>query len=317
MRRLCREERGSVLVLALLVIATLTGLAVAFSGTARTEVNLAAFSRDGLRAEALARAGVEAALQRIAADEDLEKDHLEEDWSRFDPAALPLELPPEARLTGRVLDEAGKLNLNRLRDESGGIEEAWSERVERLFDLLGLDRVARESLFDWLDADDVKRLDGAETFFYAERDAPHPCANNLLLSPGQVRLVQGLGADEGWGEERPSSLLELVTVYSDGKINVNTAPVEVLESLDGELDRSLAEAVADRRADMPFQAVEEVREVPGMEEAVFGRIQDLLTVKSSVFDLRFEGRWGDAVCRVQAVAEREEDGVRLVYWRVH
>lgn len=310
------RQSGSVLVLSLLVIATLTGLAVAFSGTARTEVNLAAFSRDALRAEALARAGVQGALQAIASDEDVEKDDLGEDWALFDPTALPMAVPPEAVLTGFVRDEAGKLNLNMLLNGSGEIDEAWGQRVERLFDLLGLSRVAYESLLDWLDSDDIKRLDGAESFTYQGQEVPYPCANGPLLSPRQVRLVQGFDRTDRLGGGADLDLMGLVTVYGDGRINVNTAPPEVLQSLDEELDRSLAESMVFRRTDEPFESVSEVKEVPGMDEEVFERVQGLLTVNSSLFGILFEGRWDETVCRIHAVAERTEKGVRLISWKV-
>lgn len=316
MMRCPSRQQGSVLVLALLVIATLTGLAVAFSGTARTEVSLAAFSRDRLRAEALARAGIEAALHAIAADEDLETDHQEEDWALLDGTAVPLEIPEEARLTLLIQDESGRFHLNRLRNEAGEIDEDEAKRLERLFDILGLDRVAFESLLDWLDADDIKRLDGAESFHYEGLKAPYPCANGPLLSPGQVHLVRGLAQTDGLGEEGNTDLLDRVTVYAFGKVNVNTAPAEVLESLDQDLDRTLAEAILDQRVDEPFASVEEVKEVPGMEEEVFERIQPLLTVKTSLFRIQSKAQWDEATCRMDAVVERSEDTLRRIFWKV-
>ena len=99
-------------------------------------------------------------------------------------------------------------------------------------------------------------------------------------------------------------------------MNVNTAPVEVLQSLDEDMDRSLAEAVVERRIEDPFTSVGEVGEVAGMEEEVFQRIQPLLTVKTSVFGIRFEAAWDDALCRIDAVAERDEDNIRWIYWKV-
>jgi len=310
-------QTGSVLVLALLVIATLTGLAVAYSGTARTEVSLAAFSRDHLRAEALARAGIEAALHAIAADEDLETDHMEEGWGLFDGTSVPLDIPEEARLTVRIQDESGRFNLNRLRNEAGGIDEDEARRLERLFDILGLDRVAYESLLDWLDADDIKRLDGAESFYYEGLKTPYPCANGPLLSPGQVRLVRGLEQADSLGENWGTNLLNRITVYATGGVNVNTAPAEVLESLDPDLDWNLAQAVLDQRMDEPFLSVEEVKEVPGMEEEVLERVRPLLTVKTSLFRIRSEARWDEVVCRIDAVVERNEDTLRRVFWKVH
>ncbi len=316
MRPFSRRQRGSVLVLALLVIATLTGLSVAFSGGARTEVSLAALSRDALRAEALARAGVEAALWEIAADEDMEADHVQEAWGLFTGAGLPLELPEEASLSGGVWDETGKLNLNHLLAGPGEIDETWAGRVERLLDLLGFDPIAFESLLDWLDSDDIRRMDGAESFHYQGLKVPYACGNGPLFSVRQAALVRGFGPADAPGEDALRRLAEAATVYTNGRVNVNTAPLEVLESLDPDMDRSLAEAIAERRADRPFQSVAEVMEVPGMDPEAFQRMEGLLAVTTSVFSVRMEGRWAEASCRMEAVIERSEDGVRWIYWRV-
>ncbi len=311
-----QRQSGSVLVLALLVIATLVGLSVAFSDTAGTEVDLATFFQDTLKAEGLARAGVEAALHRIAMDPDPDVDHLGEDWSLFDRTAVPMEIPDGAELKTRIFDEGGKLPLNAVRTDDGTIDELRAAQLERLLLDLGLGRVAYASVLDWLDADDVKRLDGAETFYYEELEIPYACRNDRFESMGQIRLVRGPDTPLEPGKEGDRRLWDYVTIYSGALVNVNTAPMEVLQCLDEGQDRHLAEATVQRRLNEPFLSVEDVRSLPGMDREVFERIREFLTVRTSTFEIQSEGRWGEAVCRVHAVAEREGEDVRLVYWKV-
>ena len=303
-----RPSRGSALILALLVIATLSGLAVAFADASRTEVSLAGFYRDGFRAKALAQAAHEAAVWALFADEDFDVDGPGEAWSDFDGTGLPLSLADGAFVSGRITDESGKLNVNMLLSDEGEIDEARAEQVRRLLEILGLDPSACDALLDWLDPDDIKRMDGAESYHYQALEIPYLCANGPLLTPGQTRLVRGL--EDG-------DLLPFVTIYTDGKINVNTAPAEVLQSLDEGLDRTVAEALISRREDLPFTSLEEVGEVGGVDQELFGRIQGFLTVKSSTYGVTLDARWGDTTAHLRSVVERDDDkGPLLLYWKV-
>jgi len=64
------KKQGSALILTLLVVATLTGLTVAFSEESSLELNLAGYSRDGDQAYLAARSGVHLALALLNADEN-------------------------------------------------------------------------------------------------------------------------------------------------------------------------------------------------------------------------------------------------------
>ena len=301
-------SRGSALVLALLVIATLSGLAVAFADASRTEVSLAGFYRDGFRAKALAQAGHETALWALFSDEDLDVDGPEEAWSAFDGTGLPVSLDEGAFVSGRITDESGKLNVNMLFSDEGEIDEARAEQVRRLLELLGMDRSVCDALLDWLDPDDIKRMDGAESYHYQALDTPYPCANGPLQTLEQTRLIRGL--EEG-------ELLPFITIYTDGMINVNTATAEVLQSLDEGLDRTVADALIARRNDLPFASVEEVGEVAGVDQELFGRIRDFLTVKSSTFSVSLDARWGDTTSHLRSVVVRDEEkGPLTLYWKV-
>ena len=73
------DNKGTALVITLLIIATLTGLTVAFSEDSGTELSLAGYSRDGYRAYQIARSGADLALALLNEDEDRDMDSLTED----------------------------------------------------------------------------------------------------------------------------------------------------------------------------------------------------------------------------------------------
>ncbi len=65
---------------------------------------------------------------------------------------------------------------------------------------------------------------------------------------------------------------------SSGKVNLNTAGVGELTSLSG-IGESRAQDILDyRNANGPFQSIEEIKQVPGIKDAVFEKIKDDITV---------------------------------------
>ena len=63
------------------------------------------------------------------------------------------------------------------------------------------------------------------------------------------------------------------------KVNINTAGMDLLESLPG-IGPALAQRIVDyRQSHGPFERIEDVTEVSGIGEAIFEAIQDLITTR--------------------------------------
>lgn len=310
------RNRGSALILTLLVVATLTGLSMIFSEDSSLELNLAGYSRDGYQAYQAARSGVHVALAFLNADENKGVDSLGEDWGQLGSDGLPMKLPEEVSASGSIADENGKLNLNTLLDEVGGIDEKKEKEIIRLFSALGLPENAVAPLLDWMDKDNIERMEGAESSYYQNLDMPYACPNAPFLTPGQIFLVKGMKEFERFGENKGRKLLDFLTVHSDGKINANTASREVLQCLSEKIDSGLAEAIVEYRKEQEFSVVGDLMKVAGVDEELLNEIKDRMTVKSSAFSIEIQGRSQDALSMIKAIALRDEDGLRLVYWQV-
>ncbi|MBW2095602.1 MAG: type II secretion system minor pseudopilin GspK [Deltaproteobacteria bacterium] len=308
------NQEGVALLLTLLIIFTLVGLTVGFSQESSVELNLAGFARDEARATAAARAGFAFALSVLKAD-DPETDSLREDWGSFG-KDIPLQHGPEITVTGFMRDENGKINVNTLLTKEGTIDPAGRKRIERLFALLGLGEEQLDPLLDWLDKDDVKRMEGAEDFYYQNLDIPYPCGNGPFISPGQFTLVKGFGNISLSAENPGEKLSDYLTTYSDGKININTAPKQVLQSLDQSLDQGIAENILEYRKENDFETIQDIRKVPGVTPALFNVIKDTITTKSSAFMIKMEGHCNGAVRTLTARLLRENGMFRIIYWRV-
>ena len=310
------EKRGSALILTLLVITTLTGLTVSFSEESGLELNLAGFARDGYRAYQMARSSVHLSLAVLHKDEDKEMDSLREDWAKLETHPFLEELPEGISISGRMVDESGKLNINLIINKEGEIDEKREGQLLMLFSLLGFEEDRVVPLLDWLDSDDIERLGGAESFYYQGLEEPYACANSPLLTMDQIFLVKGIKEIRHFEDEGKRRLLDFLTIYSDGKVNINTAPREVLQSLRDNLDITAAEAIIEYRKEQDFSSADDLKKVAGIDDELFNEIREWITVKSSAFSLEVEGNCQEAVARIKAVVIREEDRLRLIYWQV-
>jgi general secretion pathway protein K len=310
-------ENGTALILTLLVILTLAGLTLAFSGESGVELTLAGYMRDNTRAYQLARSGIDIALESMARDEDFDMDRFNENWRQY--GAIPSSegtVEEGVSFSGGMVDENSKININLLRNDQGEIDEQREAQARRLFRALGIPEERLNPILDWLDADDIERQDGAEAYFYQNLEQPYECANGPFLTVGQIFMVRGMREFERFGEKKSKRLLDYLTIYSDGKINVNTAPKEVLESLSESMDSTLAEAIVEYRKEANFESIDDLRKVPGMDDEVLGEISGWITVKSSTFSIEARVNCNGATASIRTVAQRQGNKAKLIYWQV-
>lgn len=69
-----------------------------------------------------------------------------------------------------------------------------------------------------------------------------------------------------------------IQAQAEGKVNINTAPVEVLQSLPG-IGPALAERIVEYREETPFETIEDITNVKGIGQATFEKFQDLISVE--------------------------------------
>ena len=103
-----------------------------------------------------------------------------------------------------------------------------------------------------------------------------------------------------------------------GRININTAPMAVLQTLPG-LNVEMARRIVDIRETLTegFTSVAEVLQVPGMTVKTFKEFAHLVTVRSNVFTIRSFGQADRTGLRhsVEAVIARGPARPRVLYWK--
>jgi hypothetical protein len=161
---------------------------------------------------------------------------------------------------GRMYKLSDSLTLS-VQDERGLLPLTdFNERAaRRFFTSLGIpsEQHARllNSLEDYIDPDDLRRLNGAEKSEYAARGRQPP-ANDFLRTRDELASVVGwddlLAAIERTaGGGRREQFLSLFTTGRHWGVNLNTAPAEVLQAVDG-IDPARIGALLDHRRTTPF-----------------------------------------------------------------
>jgi len=231
---------------------------------------------DKIQAEFLARSGGAVAVEILKADKN-NYDWLGEEWNRervFQTRAGEIKL--------MFQDENGKINLNGILQSEGKVNTKLKELTERLFLVLGLSHDLLDCLLDWIDEDEMPRVFGAESNYYQNLEHPYHCSNRSLLSLKELSLVKGFTAEVLKGNQETTGLLDLVTLTSDSKININTCAPPIIKAL-GFSEMELNEILAQRES-CPLEDAYLMK----VNREVFLANRSLISYRSSCFSVVVE-----------------------------
>ena len=179
-------------------------------------------------------------------------DHLQENWAKPMPA-FPVE---DGFISGRLLDESGKFNLNNLLKADGSVDDSARRWFEKLLQRVGLPAELSQAVIDWQDADDeTTGAMGAESNYYQGLDPSYLASNTRFHQVEELKLVRGF---EG---KNYDLIAPYVTALPEAtKINMNTAAPLLLASIDPKLDvKSLEQELKAKQAELAyFNSVEDL-----------------------------------------------------------
>jgi len=311
--------RGSVLVVVLYAVGVASMAALSLTYRAGLAIREGRGAAERVRLEAMARSSVALAISRLAAD-DASFDHPGELWGR----TVDLnELRSFSHLfasvsdggrglssQAQVVDEASKLH----------VQAAATEDLEAL----GLSTREIASLLDWSDSDSNMRSEGAERERYASLPTPVLPKNAAPEAAWELRLIAG--AADGWdgGLVDEDGVSSTLTLFGDGRVNLNTASESVLSTLP--ISEDAVERVALFRrydegsegdvSEYAFRSVEQIEQLQGLSEEDRVVLAQLARYDSDVFRVRSvaSGRLGGRVVR-EAIVRRSDAGVEVISWR--
>ena len=282
-----RQRSGFVVIFVLCMVMLLSVLLLGFNYKSRANLNVVDGVRKSEQALNCARAGLNIAIAIIRDTNDIYTNKTLIDLLSGEKTFAVGD--GECSIT--ITEESSRLNVNLLKDKDGKLDRTRTEQLLRLIDLLNREQTGHShigyglvsSIIDWTDSDDqVTNLPfiqhenlGAESSYYNKLQVPYRCKNALLDTTEELLLVKGIT------QEVFDRICDYVTVYGDGRININSASRQIIECLSEKMDVVLAEMIIDRREFKPFDSIMELRDVPGMTDSIYYTIKKTATIEST------------------------------------
>jgi general secretion pathway protein K len=316
----------------------------------------AANQSTAIRLDAMLLSGLNFARAALLADQKDNEDTSDSQfdrWGTIDSALLSQFF--SGTLDIKVTDLSGRLQANALvwtekekkewkKKQKGKNKKKDIEKLQRslwkrflLLENLGLESsdenidedqaaIMIDSLVDWLDSDDEQEKNGAEKQYYSSLNPPYVPTN------GPMPLIEDLVFVKGWGqkilykknksnEKNPASLIACLTNGEQpGMVNINTAPLPVLQALhDNMTEEFAADLVAFREEEGNKELLKEAtwyRNVPGFP----GNItfdQNLITTESNLFKITIIAADKGLRRTGEGIIQRNENQEQvLLYWKI-
>lgn len=301
-RRIIKEAkaRGAAIMLALWALFLLSAMIISWALDINTRLTNSGNTSRNLEAVAMACSGAEIALH-----------------PGVKPGASVLKggLGQGQNFEARITGEGGRLNLNRL---VAGENPVNLELLRKYLEIKGVDLNERDHmidcLLDWIDPDNLVRLNGAE-------DEPgYKAANKFLMSLDELKRVRG------WEEftARPDWDADFTLNSTDAKIDINWASRDVLLALpgmfDGLVDRIITmrlgpDALEGTPDDYKFAGPQEVQLALGFSQEQFNQLAALLTFNDPVLRIDSIGKSGAATRTVRMVIRKVGSSIQLLTWK--
>ena len=245
-------KRGSVLIAVLAIVLLLSFIVTRFIDEAVEDLEYRAIFNEPADVRSFTYSMLEvtlATIHEVALIDDGKLFAPEQGWA--DPVKYAgIKIPNGWELEIQIQDESNKLSINTM-DEA-----LLNQMLEESFDFdFGTARELSSMLLDWIDPDESRRLNGAESEDYLRRKPAYRAANRPLQSLEELGLLE-IWEDEFFDEngvpnELFAKLESMVSVINAGAANINSSSQPVLEliALQGGFDE---DRLFDGLNDLPY-----------------------------------------------------------------
>lgn len=349
------NERGIALVIVMIVVISLGLLAGGFVMSMKVETKLARNSQMDPELDWLGHSGVELArfvVGQSMADPSQPYDALNQFWAG---GTGTNNLPPDITLQNvtlgsgtfsvKITDMERRFNIN-MADE---------QVLQQAMKIVGVDASEAgpisASILDWIDPDDVTHIGGVESDFYEHLNPPYRAKNGPLDDISELLMINGITPEMYWGPAAqqqnapfrrptfkpgpnsapstyPVGLVDLFTVVSNPRLNINTAGINALMLIPG-VDENLASAIVTARAgpdgvpgngdDMPFRSLMDVGAlVPGVDPGMLQLLARYCDTRSATFQVEVTANIGNLQRKYIALLRRNQpQDVQILqfYWK--
>lgn len=296
--------RGSALLVVLWVIALLSFLIVTSMMVVMQDVETVAARRLVFRARQLAESGLAIGANPLVKSGD---------------PVLRKDVGPAESYEVNITTEESRVNISALLTEERRVI------LERLFGSWGLRPLEAQevvdALMDWVDADDFKRLKGAEKEDYKKdgfNDRPY---NRPFQSLDEVTLARGMDlvaqANPAWRS--------VFTLWGSGALDINEAPAELIAIVaDAPLsaarslvaERNGPDGIPHTKDDQPMKTLEEAMILLGVRAGPNPAGAGLFVLQGAIARVDSVGRAGDCTRRISVIMQKGAGGRSpILEWR--
>ena len=293
------QIRGAALMLSLWALFLLSAVVISWALDIDSRISISGNANRALEAEAMACSGTEIALHPAV-----------KAGSRVLKGGFGKNQRYDVKITG----EGGRFNLNWL---LAGENPTRLEMLRKYLELKGVDLNERDRmidcLLDWVDPDNLVRLNGAES------EGDYQPANELLTRIEDLKKVKGWSdftASADWQDD--------FTLNSTGPVDVAWASRTVLLALPGMTDQIVDRFLEMRRGpdkldgtedDLQLQSLEDVRIAFGLSPEQFSAISAMIGFRDPVVRITSTGKSAQVTRVVQMVVRKSGDVAQLISWK--
>jgi len=271
------SQDGVALLMVLWALTILSAIVLSFSLMARTEAYSSASFKTTVANRLLAEAGIERGIMEI-----LYRNGNKGPQTTVPEGGETVQIDGTAysgkiengQYTFRIMDESGKIPLNALTDSTGVV-------LKNLLTNMGYQeedaQTVVDSVLDWRDEDELRRLHGAESEYYMTLPNPYKAKNGPFDTVEELLLVKGVTPAMLYGDGKKKGIINFLTVTSNSNtINVNAAPKEVLMAVPG-LDPAKVDTLMIQRNAIPVTPTAGTTGTQGGVQSTQG-VQDLAAI---------------------------------------
>jgi general secretion pathway protein K len=284
-----RNEKGSALIITLLLITILVGLTVNFVYEVYIDSSSLSNWSNAQKASLIAKSGQTLSTHYLTTVNSYTYTYTRE-------IVLPvfIDFGPYTNLNIKLEDENSKFNINSLSPYGVTDPKALSS-LKKLLEYLNINPDLSLAIADWIDSDSEPGLP----------DSEDNAKNTSLWSVDELKSVDGMTL------EIFDKISPYVTVHGDNKININTAELPVLISLHKDMTETLAQNIIDHRKSKPFELASHIGNVSGLR-TIGIEMGTKISVKGSSFRVTAIATVNDITRVIESVMDTSR---KISFWR--
>lgn len=289
-----RHKKAAAIMLSLWALFLLSAMVISWVLDIDTRLTNSGNASRALEAEAMACSGAEIALHPAV---------------KAGSSVLRGRFPPNQSYEARVTGEGGRLNVNLL---LAGQNPQFIELLRRYLEVKGVDLNERDHmidcLLDWVDPDNLIRLNGAED------DPGYKAANKPLTTLDELKRVRG------WEEftSRPDWDADLTLFSTSPQIDVVWASRDVLLALPGMTEGLVDRYLSVRPGPDGIQGTDDDVDfwiALGLRPDQYPQLASLVGGRGPILRIVSVGRSGTATRTVRMVISKVGSAIQLKSWK--